>query len=156
MLGQVLAGIQEQLAEGSDPLAAARRAIVLDPANAQRHVDLARQLASAGNLPDAEAALREAIRLQPGTYTLYIMLAENLVRQGRRADALVSAQLAYDVAPDSAHAVGYLGHAYQFNNELDRSISLYEKAVSLAPNNGHLRKELAYVMGRRAHLETTP
>ncbi len=70
-------------------LAAVRRAVVLDPLNANMFAFLARALVAARLYPDAIAAVRQALALSPGLGGAHVTIGDALFFQGDLAAAAV-------------------------------------------------------------------
>jgi superkiller protein 3 len=142
---------QERIDEA---IAAAREATELEPGNPHRFVHLARLFLKANNPTGAEAAQRQAVQMEPGNIVSRLVLSDILARQGRYEAALVEAKTAAEHQPNSAHALGHLAHVLQLLKDFDLSEKLYHRAIALAPESDHLRRQLAYVRERRAQAVT--
>ena len=120
-------------------LAAAERAVRLDPTLSDAHLALGYADAELFKWPDAEAELRRAIALDPGAVEPRYRLAYALVNQCRDAEAIPVLQLA--VARDQLYfmtalylgraevAVGRTGEGF---DELRRALALEPQSVSPA------------------------
>lgn len=74
---------------------------------------------------------------------------ENL---GRQEEALLSMEKANKYSPNDAPTLNYIGYSLlELNQDLDRALSLIERAIALDPENGHIMDSLAwayYKLGR--------
>lgn len=90
-----------------------RRAIALDPTNADAHVNLGRLLYEQGDLTEAESHYRQALARVPGHPTAAFNLGIALDDLGRKDEAVQSYKLAITVDPDYADAHYNLARLYE-------------------------------------------
>lgn len=138
-------------AGGADPVEAWRRALAVDPNDAEARSALVMSLESGG---EADAALAEFDRLgakNPERLQLGLELAGRLIGAGKRAQGL-------KIAGDLEAAAGKQGDAllrlldfYNLNDEPDRALAVAQKLVRARPRDPDARAALGeqlFQMGR--------
>ncbi len=159
-------------------IAAARKAVELDPTLAEPHVLLAGVYQKQWQWSEAEAEYKQALELDPNDATAHERFAVWLLCQGRTAEALAWAERAQQLDPlgikgistgwilfharrydEAVRELGaypdhwYLGFALIANGQPDRAITVLEKTLSLNSRSpavmGVLIRAYAHA-GRRA------
>jgi tetratricopeptide (TPR) repeat protein len=102
-------GCELEAASPERALMAYQRSVDMDPAVADAHVNLGRQLHIAGELGRAEPHYREAVRLDPDDPTPHFNLGVLLEESGRRDEAVHAYRQAVLRDPDFADAHCNLG-----------------------------------------------
>lgn len=78
-------------------------------------------------------------------WRLYFARGVARERQGRWAEAETDLKRALDLSPDEPEALNYLGYGWADRGErLDEALGLLRRAVSLAPNSGHIIDSLGW------------
>ncbi len=116
----------------------------------QMLLERAQRLFAQNDLTAAEAAIRGAIGLNSSVYFYHVLLSDILARRGDRTNAAKEARLAFELAPDSAHALGHLAHVTQLGGNVADAIAMYREAVAMEPGNAHLRGQLRELEQRAA------
>ncbi len=111
-----------------------RRALDLDPSNADAYLHLASALEKIGNLDGAEQNYLEAIRILPGAWRGYNELAAFYYFQGRRQDAEQEWLKALELRPDSTYLLSNLGAAYFAQERWDEARRMFQKRLDLGPD----------------------
>jgi serine/threonine protein kinase/Tfp pilus assembly protein PilF len=111
-----------------------RRALELNPSDADTYDYYARMLSALGRHDEAAEAHRRAQELDPTTHKTEV--PADLLRGGRYDEALEEALKALDFDPTSARAHATLGWAYLKKDTPDRGIAELRRAVELAPGHG--------------------
>ena len=81
-----------------------RRAVELDPGNADRRRNLATALFDSRNIDEAALHARQAVALRPGDPAAHDLFGRILAVQGRLAEAQAEFERALQVAPDYQEA----------------------------------------------------
>jgi tetratricopeptide (TPR) repeat protein len=123
-------------------IAAARRAVELDPQDARMHHNLGRALAARGDVEEAMAAYRRAIALEPGLSGAYNNLGGLHSARGEYAEAIAARRKAVELDPRNEAAISSL--AWLLAMCPDESLRDPEEALTWA------RKELE-LAGRTAN-----
>ena len=123
-----------------------RKAIELNPANADAHVMLGFLLGQKGDYPESEMCNRMAIDLQPGHYGALTNLGHALKEQGRFDEALEFYTRACNVRPDQATSWEHLGAVYGVTMDYERAIDCYRKALRLKPDTARIAQALASLL----------
>jgi adenylate cyclase len=126
-----------------DGVAAARRALDLDPTIAEAHCPLARALAEAGKYAEADEEIAAALRLDPDSWEVNKEAARMLYRQRRIDEATRHFQKATEVMETDFHAWGMLFTCYhaQEKEELfvptaETLLKQVERVLAEDPDNG--------------------
>ncbi len=98
-----------------------RRALAVQPAEAEFHINSASACKALGDVPAAISHYRQALRLKPEAVTAHIYLSDALMEHGDLEEALVHSREALRLKPDSALAYCTLGElaghgCYQFTD----------------------------------------
>ena len=127
----------------NDGLAAANRALALNPTIAEVHLPRAWYLAMLGRDEEAQAELTMALKLNPDSWEANKEAARIFYRQNRLADAIRHLELATELADEDFHSRGMLSALYLARGERARAcdcaskmIEHVEKALSRDPDNG--------------------
>ena len=132
-------------AYGGDPndllpkaVAAAQKALELDPALARPHAGMAAVKAQYyWDFAGAEAEFRKAIELDPSDATAHQWYSETLCGMGGRAqEAIEEANRAHELDPLSPVIVFQQGQAYTAARQYDKAIEILKKLVSENPTFG--------------------
>ena len=108
------------LARAGDPASAIRhhrRAIELDPEDADAYVNWGNALVRAEQLDAAITQYAHAVRLQPRHADAYHNWGVALARQGKLDEAITRFERVLSLRPDHAEAGDYLRRALQFQRE---------------------------------------
>ncbi|HEY7897763.1 MAG TPA: protein kinase [Gemmatimonadaceae bacterium] len=116
-------------------LAAAERAVRLDPTLSDAHLALGYADAELFKWPDAEAELRRAIALDPGAVEPRYRLAYALVNQCRDAEAIPVLQLAVARDPLYFMTALYLGRAEVAVGRTAEGLDELRRALALEPQS---------------------
>jgi TolB-like protein/cytochrome c-type biogenesis protein CcmH/NrfG len=137
-------------------LAAARRAVELDPNDPGAHWMLGNLLAHEPDIAGAEAEFAIAMSLAPNNADTWAMLSELMVLKGKTADALATIEKAFRLNP---HPPGWyywlLGQAQFLDHQYERAIvSLRHESTYRTESRRTLAASLAF-LGRmsEAHQE---
>jgi adenylate cyclase len=126
-----------------DGLAAAERALSLDPTIAEAHLPRAWHLAMLGRYPDAQAEIELALKLNPESWEANKEAARVYYRQGRLDEATRLLEKATALVEGDFHGRGMLSACYMAQGDVERSrkcaeaiIGQVEAALSRDPDNG--------------------
>ena len=128
---------------GDDGVAAARRALALDPSIAEAHCPLARALAELGRFDAADVEIAAAMALDPDSWEVNKEAARMLYRQRRIDEATRHFEKAAEVMETDFHAWGMLFTCYhkQGRTELfvptaQSLLKQVERVLAEDPDNG--------------------
>jgi adenylate cyclase len=129
--------------EVDDGLAAANRALALNPDIAEARLPRAWHLAMLGRQEEAQAEFETALRLNPNSWEANKESARVYYRQGRLAEATRLLEKASALAESDFHSRGMLSAAYLAQGDLRRAqecartvIEQVEAALTRNPDNG--------------------
>ncbi|HET9356432.1 MAG TPA: TIR domain-containing protein [Sphingomicrobium sp.] len=130
--------------EGSDDgVAAARRALELDPSIAEAHCPLARSFAEAGQFDAADAEIAAALRLDPDSWEVNKEAARMFYRQRRIDEATRHFEKATEVMETDFHAWGMLFACYMAQGRKEMAVPTsqmllkqVERVLAEDPDNG--------------------
>jgi Flp pilus assembly protein TadD len=129
-----------------------RKALAMDPNNAEAHTFLGFVLMAKGILDQSERHLREAIRLAPGDPEAYFQLGVVMVQRDQAGEARELFAKAIHVAPDYAPAHAGLGLLAGRQGELDEAIRHCREAVRLMPAEPAMHADLGLLYLRSRQL----
>jgi adenylate cyclase len=128
---------------GDDGLAAAERAILLDPGLAEAHAVKARHLTEMGRPEEAEASLQTALRLDPQSYEANDTAGDLRFRQQRLGEAARHYEKAVTLAELEVGCAAMLVTCYQALGEPENlrraakiTVERAERALAREPSNG--------------------
>jgi tetratricopeptide (TPR) repeat protein len=143
---RVAASTAKLLGRFDDALQLSRRAVDLDPLNAESWENLAETEYYMGQLDDAAADARKALELSPDVWPGHILSSKIYLVQGRPQDALPEIALVrYDSQRASLYAMAY--HAVGRQKESDTALS---ELIAKDPARGSYSIAAAYAFGRRS------
>jgi adenylate cyclase len=129
----------------SDALAAAEKAVALDPLLPLAHDRLGLIRGFQGDLDAGIAAAREAIALDANYANGYSTLALMLAYAGETDEAISLLDRALRLDPYSALALFYRGVAYFVRENYDQAITALKSSLALNPNFGAAHRYLAAI-----------
>lgn len=120
-----------------------RRAIAIDPTNADFHSNLGKFLIELGDPDAAIAACRKAIALNPSLADAYLNLGVALQAQDQLDAAIDAFRRALELKPDYAEAHGNLGAVFKALGQLDAAGQSIRAALALNPDLADAQWNLA-------------
>jgi eukaryotic-like serine/threonine-protein kinase len=126
-----------QLAGGehADAIQSFRRALQIDPANADALRELANAYDAAGQTANAESTFLRAVHLRPDSWAATRALGVFYNRHGRLQDALAQFQRVLAMTPDSYVAYANLGGIYLRLGRHQEAAGALEKSLALRPTS---------------------
>jgi tetratricopeptide (TPR) repeat protein len=115
-------------------VAAAKKALELDPELVEAHVLLAETLASDWRWPESEAEYKRAIELSPSDAGAHISFAHWFLCQGRTQEALSWARRAQELDPMALHGIEVGWTLFQ-SHRYDEAIRELRTVLTIAPEN---------------------
>jgi predicted TPR repeat methyltransferase len=119
------------------------RAVELEPAYTDAHLNRAAILRGLGQLEEAGNAYRRIIQLHPGDAEAHYLLGVNLADLGEYEQALASFDSALQLEPDRVAASAKAGDALKSLGRYPEAIARYLQAIELKPEDAPLRLKLA-------------
>ena len=126
--------------------AAFRRAIELNPHDADFYNNLAIALELQGRHPDAAAAIRKALALNLEDPKLYNNLGIVLRKMGREADAEEAYLEAIDLNPDNPDFYVNLAASLEAQGRFDEAEAQLRKALEISPNDAAIYVRLGSLL----------
>jgi len=117
---------------------AVRRALILDPQNAQAHSSRGRVLWTPGKGFQNRAALRalgHALRLNPGCHPALVWQCLIFMHIGLHEQAQEGLVAALATHPDDAFALVFIGQVANYMGKYDEADEYYSRALSVDPGN---------------------
>lgn len=151
-LHDALATALRELGDEQGAVAAARRAVMLDPKSPIARHNLGRALAAAGDLKGAETAYRAALALSPGAPASRAGLFHVLRGQGRDDAASQSLRVAIARDPGDIEAHRDLGAILWESGRGEEALAGYAAALLERPGDALLRTAYAEELTRRGLL----
>jgi predicted O-linked N-acetylglucosamine transferase (SPINDLY family) len=131
----MLAVIQAQRGNHAEGIRLISRALAVNPAFAEAHVNLGRMQAESGELQAAAESYRRALGLNPRLPVAHSNFSAVLRRLGDREDALSHSQAAIALAPNYADAWCNRGNILIEMERCDEARASYENALASDPTN---------------------
>jgi adenylate cyclase len=126
-----------------DGLAAADRALALDPTLPEAHAAKGRFLANRADFKGARIELNEALRLDPNSYESNMVAGAVSMQEGKFEDAIRFLQTAAEIAPTTSSPSAWLANVFSMTGDKVRARQYAERTLPLAlaelgrePDNG--------------------
>jgi tetratricopeptide (TPR) repeat protein len=130
--------------------AALKRALQIDPNDAEANQAMAKAYEQQGRLADAEASFKKAVALDQENLMVRDSYASFLYRQGQYDDAASQWQYIIDVAPDHFSVLVNLGSTLSEIGDAPQAITMYERAIDIRPTYmAYSNLGTAYSRGKR-------
>jgi serine/threonine-protein kinase len=122
-----------------------KRALELNPGNADAYDYYGRMLTAAGRYDEALEMLRRAHQLDPLAHRVDV--ATTLIRAGRYQDAVLAIEPEVQLDPQNARARATLGWAYLLQGMHDKALTELERAALLSPGSTLFLAQLGQAYG---------
>jgi len=129
-----------------------RKALALNPKNAEAHHNLAVALASRNDYDQAVKHWLEAIAIKPDYIEAYYNLGLVMWRQNRADEAIEYWSKLLQLKPDHAKAHGNLGAVLLSKGAIDDAVEHLSKAIELDPNYAEAHYNLAKALFKAGEL----
>jgi len=130
---RAIRGMAPPAEAAAEALAAANRALELDPSLADAHLSVGIVLSHTGDLAGGLRALRKAIELNPGLASAHNLLGRALYSYERHTEALTAMNRSMSLDPLSMIIYTGVGDAYYFAREYEKSVFHYRMSIELDP-----------------------
>jgi TolB-like protein/Tfp pilus assembly protein PilF len=129
-----------------------KRALALNPSNAEAHHEYAHFLASEAKLDESLEEMRLAIELEPLSVVIHSCLGMNLYLSRKYDEAIEELHKAMSMDPEYYDPYGWLGMAYVKTGRLSQSIEMFNQGIKFPAVKTRNMSALGYayaVMGRK-------
>lgn len=140
-----LVRIAFQKNQGGWALARAQKQLALVPSSAPHHRLVGEIQRRLGNLSEAEKSFRRALELDPSSVDTYVSLGNFLIEQHRDAESRALLEEAQTRFGDDARVLLLIAGASRNEGDLETARELYERVLSLHPDNTTATNNLAYL-----------
>jgi tetratricopeptide (TPR) repeat protein len=130
-----------------------KKALELNPSNAEAYTNLGNAYKNKGLLDKAVISYEKAIKLKPSLAMAHNNLGSTLQEKGRLDEALTCYQRAIKLDPNLVMAYNNLGVALIDKGQLDEAISRYQKAIIINPNFADTYYNLGVVFQKKGQLD---
>jgi tetratricopeptide (TPR) repeat protein len=117
----------------ADAVQALRRALELDPRNAEAHWRLATRLWADGQTEEAMTLARRAVELAPDDWRSHQTLGATLFSSGRYKDGLAEFETALKLAPDSPGVYQNIAAVHHMLGRWDDAAAATQRALEIRP-----------------------
>ena len=132
-----------------EAVACYRRALQLDPNDAEVHNNLGTAFKDQGKLDEAVACYRRALELKPDYAEAHYNLGVAFRDQGKLDEAVACCRRALELKPDFAEAHNNLGIALNDQGKLDEAVACYRRALELKPDFAEAHNNLGVALNRQ-------
>ena len=108
-----------------------RRAIELNPNNAQFHLAYGNLLSDLGRFNEATSEYKRAQELDPTSAVINASLAYHFLHARAYDQAIEASRKALELDPENGWPLGALGHAYLYKGEPTEALAVFQKLVKL-------------------------
>ena len=129
-----------------DAVAAFGRAIEINPALAEAHLNFGAVLHDLRRFDEAIIAYRNALRVAPGYADAHYNLGNALKEQGNSDRAIDAYRQAILHNPAHAGALANMGNILKDQARLDEAMACYDKAIALEPDNQLFQSNRLYTL----------
>jgi serine/threonine-protein kinase len=140
---RAIRGMAPAAEAGAEAMAAAKRALELDPDLADAHASVGIILSHTGDLVGGIKAFERAIALNPNLASAYNVLARALCSFERFDEALAAAQKSVSLDPLSALIHTSLGDTYYFARQYEKAVLMYRMSLEIDPRFDGAHTDLA-------------
>ena len=130
-----------------------RKALELDPDEAQSHNNLGLALVETGKVEEGMEHYRKALELSPGYPEAHNNLGSALVRSRHFPEAVEQFEKALQSSPDHPGAHVNLGAALAQMGRIDEAMPHLEKAVELLPEDAEAHTNLGLALAMKGQLD---
>ena len=130
-----------------------RKALDLDPDEAQSHNNLGLALVETGKVEEGMEHYRKALELSPGYPEAHNNLGSALVRSRHFPEAVEQFEKALQSSPDHPGAHVNLGAALAQMGRIDEAMPHLEKAVELLPEDAEAHTNLGLALAMKGQLD---
>ena len=149
---KVLGAALSQAGRLQDALGPMRQAALLEPGDAQTHLNIAVTLSFLGQMQQAVASCRDALSIKPDYVEAHGNLGSFLFRLGDLAQAEASFRAALNLRPDQAEIHGNLGDVLSNLERLSESEQHYREALRIRPDYAAAHHGLGSILRQRGQL----
>jgi Flp pilus assembly protein TadD len=148
-----LSSVYNQEGKLDDAIAAAHRALQLNPDLDRAHVALGVGFGGKGDYDEATAEFRKAVSLNPENDVAHDNLGLSLSRQGNQEGALAEFREALRLNPKDDHAHNNFGSALRKKGDLEAAIIQFHEAIRLNQNNDLAHMNLGAALVQKGKLK---
>lgn len=130
-----LSVIYNKLDAPEKALAMLKKAVELDPANADYHYSLGRTYYGLGRLEDAESHFMKAVALNPSMPDAYIHLVGIRAGRGEIDEAIEACNKILAIDANHFHALNILGSLYSSEKKMDLAARMWQRIIRIKPDH---------------------
>ena len=130
-----------------------KRAIAIEPRNANYHTTLGNGLNTRGHRDEAILEYRRALALAPDHADAHNNLGIVLTLQGKFDDAVAAFREAIRISPHAAQVHWNLGNTLRDKGSLDEAIAAFREAIRLNPDFVHAYNNLGVVLSSKGLID---
>jgi Flp pilus assembly protein TadD len=137
----------------SDAILQWRRAVEMDPDNAEVHFLLARSLTANNQTSDAVQEYKKACELDSHHAAWFARLASSLAQTGDTEGAIANYRKSLELDPSSAEVEAELGAALFESGQSEEGLQHMRKAVELSPDSARAHSYLGMIFANMGRFE---
>jgi cellulose synthase operon protein C len=145
-----LLGAARALSDDDPPqaVAAANRAIELNPSYVDAHLFVAGQLLDQDHKAEAQKAVQKALAVNPNSADAHAILAAVAFVEDKKADFDAEVAKALAVAPKKGSVFQIAGELTAHQYRFEEAVTLFRRGLALEPNNPELLSDLGMALLR--------
>ena len=150
---KILGVVLKNTGRASEALVANKKALVIDPQDAESYNNMGNTLHELNRLEEAESIYRQGITIKPNFAEVYSNLGNVLKDFGRLVEAELNYKKAIALKPGYAEAYNNLGAVIKEQGRVEEAVENYEIAITLKPNYALAHGNLGDALREMGRLE---
>lgn len=130
-----------------------RRALEVEPGNAEAHNNLGNILRELGRYTESAESHGRAIVIKPDFVEAYFNLGLSLSAMESYAKAETAFRKVLEMRPDIADAHNYLGNLYKAQGRIDEAVTAYRRALERSPDLAEVHSNLGSALAARGAID---
>ena len=152
-LYNIIGAANQSLGRFDRAIEAYKKAISIEPDNADIYNNIGVALKDQGKLEEAIESFKKAVSINPDFFEAHHNMANTLSDHGKLKEAIEAYTRALSINPNYAEAFKNLGIALKDQGKLEEAIESFKKAISIKPDFAEAFNDLGNVLKHQSKLE---